>query len=94
MLLFILYSNFNSFLVFNFPFFNFEQYLISFSLEKYSLLIFNVVLHFQLNASKIPKMVYYNNRSLMILVNDAKYIHRFPIFRRLSRAFHIASINH
>ena len=46
---------FNSCLVFNFPFFNFEH-IISFSLDKYSLLIFDVVLHYQLNAFKIPKM--------------------------------------
>ena len=30
---------------------------MSFSLDKHSLFIFDVVLHFQLNAFKIPKMV-------------------------------------
>ena len=30
--------------------------MISFSLEKYPLLIFDVVLHYQLNSFKIPKM--------------------------------------
>ena len=46
---------FNNFLVFNFPFFKFWT-IASFSLDKY-LLIFDVVLHQQLNAFKIPKMV-------------------------------------
>ena len=41
---------FNNLLVFNFP-------KISFSLDKYSLLIFDVVPHYQLNAFKIAKMV-------------------------------------
>ena len=54
--------------------------MFSFSLDKYFLLIFNVVLHYQLNAFKIPKMVYYNHISRMISVNDAKYIHLLPIF--------------
>ena len=45
---------FNNFLVFNFPFFNSEQY---FSFPKYSFLISDVIIHYQLNAFKIPKMV-------------------------------------
>ena len=49
---------FNNLLVFNFPFFNFERYFpFPSSLDKYSLLIFNVVFHYQLNAFKSPKMV-------------------------------------
>ena len=48
--------SFNNFFVFNFPFFQFRT-IISFSLDKYYLLIFDVVLHYQLNAVKIPKMV-------------------------------------
>ena len=36
---------FNNFLVFNFLFFNIEQQIIYFSLDKYSLLVFDVVLH-------------------------------------------------
>ena len=47
-----------------------------FSGMPYSLFIFDVILHF-----KIPKMVQYNHRSLMISVNDAKHIHLLPIFR-------------
>ena len=31
--------------------------MISFSLDKYSLIIFDAVLHYQLNAIKFPKMV-------------------------------------
>ena len=46
---------FNNFLVFNFAFFSFWA-IIFFSLDKYSL-IFDVVLHYQLDALKIPKMV-------------------------------------
>ena len=55
-----------------------------------SSLILDVVLHYQLNAFKIPKMVLYN-RSLMISVIDPKYIplqskskviHLLPIFRK------------
>ena len=40
-------------------------------LDKYSLLIFDTVLHYQLNAFKISKMVCYNHKSLMISVKDA-----------------------
>ena len=47
---------FNNILVFNFPFFNFEQ-KFNFLLDNYSLFIFDVVLQYQVNASKIPKMV-------------------------------------
>ena len=68
----------NNFLVFNFPFFLIS--IISFFLGMYSLLVFDVVLHYQLNAFKIPKMVQYNHISLMISVNNAKYIHLLPIF--------------
>ena len=47
---------FNNFLVFNFPSINFKQQVISFSLlDTYSLLIFSVALHYQLNTFKIPK---------------------------------------
>ena len=51
--------------------------------NKYSS-IFDVVTHktwvcHQLNAFKFSRMVHYNHRSLMILVNDAKYIY-LPIF--------------
>ena len=41
----------------------------------------------QLNASKIARMVCYNHRPLMILVNDAKYIHLLLIFSTSSRLF-------
>ena len=47
---------FNNFLVFNFCFFFKFRPIISFSLDKYSLLFFDVVLHYQLNAFKIPKL--------------------------------------
>ena len=51
--------------------------------NKYSS-IFDVVTHkawvcHQVNAFKFSRMVHYNHRSLMILVNDAKYIY-LPIF--------------
>ena len=82
---------FNNFLFFNF-FFQFGT-IISFSLDKYSLLIFDVLLHYQLNAFKIPKMVQYNHKSLMISVNDAKYIHHLPIFR-ISQSFLYCKLNH
>ena len=71
---------FNNFLVFSFSFFRFRT-IIYFSLGKYSLSIFDVVLYYQENAFKISKMVQYNHRSLMISVKDAKYIHLLPIFR-------------
>ena len=71
---------FNNFLVFSFSFFRFRT-IINFSLDKYSLSIFDVVLYYQENAFKISKMVQYNHRSLMISVKDAKYIHLLPIFR-------------
>ena len=71
---------FNNFLVFSFSFFRFRT-IIYFSLDKYSLSIFDVVLYYQENAFKISKMVQYNHRSLMISVKDAKYIHLLPIFR-------------
>ena len=71
---------FNNFLVFSFSFFRFRA-IIYFSLDKYSLSIFDVVLYYQENAFKISKMVQYNHRSLMISVKDAKYIHLLPIFR-------------
>ena len=45
---------FNKFLT---VFFLISNNIIFFSLYKYSLLIFNVVLHYQLNAFKTPKMV-------------------------------------
>ena len=80
---------FNNFLVFNFPFFNFEQYF-PFPWIKYSLLIFDVALHYQLNDFKIPKMVFYNNRSLMISFIDAKYIHIFRTFQ----SFSYCKLNH
>ena len=49
---------FNNFLVFNFPFLISSNIFLFFSsLDKYSLFIFNVVLHYQLNAFKIPKIV-------------------------------------
>ena len=60
---------FNNFLVFNFLF------LIS-----YNNFLFPFVLPYQLNAFEIPKMNQNNHRSFMILVNDANYIHLFPIF--------------
>ena len=47
---------FDKVLVFNFPFL-IPNTIISFSPDKYSLLIFNVVLHYELNTFKIPKMV-------------------------------------
>ena len=47
-------------------------------MDKYFLLIFDVVLHYQLNAFN---MVWHNHRSLIISVNNAKYIHLLPIFR-------------
>ena len=72
---------FNNFLVFNFPFF------------KHFPVIIDVVLHYQLNAFKNPKLVYFNHRSLMISVNDAKYIYFLPIFRTF-RSYYITSINH
>ena len=71
---------FNNFLVFSFSFFRFRT-ITYFSLDKYSLSIFDVVLYYQENAFKISKMVQYNHRSLMISVKDAKYIHLLPIFR-------------
>ena len=71
---------FNNFLVFSFSFFRFRT-IIYFSLDKYSLSIFDVVLYYQENVFKISKMVQYNHRSLMISVKDAKYIHLLPIFR-------------
>ena len=47
---------FNNFLVFNSPFFKFWTIIFS-SLDKYSLIIFDIVLHYQLNAFKRPKIV-------------------------------------
>ena len=41
----------------------------------------------RINISKLPRMVYYNHRSLMILVNDAKYIHILPTFSTSSSPF-------
>ena len=70
---------FNNFLVFKSHFFLFQT-IVFFSPDKYSLFIFDIVLHYQLNAFKIPNMVQYNHRSLMMSVNDAKYIHLLPIF--------------
>ena len=90
---------FNNFLVFNFSFFKFENNSFFPGQPKYSLLIFDVVLHYQLNVFKIPKMVQYNHRSLMISVNDAKYIplqckckliHLLPIYRTF-QSFSFAS---
>ena len=49
------------------------QTIISFSWDKYSLLIFHAVLHQQLNYFKISKMVQHNHRSLMISTNDSSY---------------------
>ena len=48
--------NFNNFLVFNFPFLLILNNT-SLSLDKSPLVIFNVVLPYQLNAFKLPKMV-------------------------------------
>ena len=59
-------SNFQQLFSFSFFFFYISNNIISFSLDKYSLLIFNVVFHYQLNALKISKMVQYNHRSFMI----------------------------
>ena len=40
-------------------------------------------------------MIYWNHSSLVIFVNDAKYIHFYPAFQLpRNRAFHLASINH
>ena len=50
----VIYNNFS---VFNFPIFNFEQYFPFPWISILSSLIFNVVLHYQLNAFKISKMV-------------------------------------
>ena len=49
-------SNFWQGFSFNFHFL-IPNTIISFSPDKYSLLIFNVVLHYELNTFKIPKMV-------------------------------------
>ena len=66
-------SIFQQLVSFNFPSFNFEQF--SFSLDKYSLLAhFRCCTPLSTNVFKIPKMVQYNHRSLMILVKNAKYI--------------------
>ena len=81
---------FYKFLVFNFPFFKFENNSFFTGQPKYSLLIFVVVLHYQLNVFKIPKMVQYNRRSLII----SKYIHLVPIFRTFQSFSYCASINH
>ena len=62
-------------------------------MDKYSLFIFDVVLHYQLNVFKIPKMVQYNHRSPVISVNYAKYIHLILIFCTFQNVY-IASINH
>ena len=76
---------FDNFLIFNFPFFKFQTLVFySFFLNKY-FSIFNVLtqtlwVYHRLSVFRIAKMVYYNHRSLMISVNDARYIHLLPIF--------------
>ena len=67
----VIFSNFS---VFNFPFL-ISNNIFLFPGYKFSLLIFDVEFHYQLNVFKAPKMVWYNRRSLMISVKDAKYIH-------------------
>ena len=81
---------FDNFLVFNCPF-SISNFL--FLLPKY-FSIFDCCNHHRLNAFKTPRMAYYCQRSLIISVNDAKYIQLLPIFWVLSRALHIASIIH
>ena len=75
---------FENFLVFNFPFSKVQTKISSFSsffLDSNSS-IFDIVTRKsragdQLNAFKIPGMVYYKQISLMISFNDAKYtIHK------------------
>ena len=67
----VIFSNFS---VFNFPFL-ISNNIFLFPGYTFSLLIFDVEFHYQLNVFKAPKMVWYNRRSLMISVKDAKYIH-------------------
>ena len=43
----------------------------------------DVVRYYQQNAFKIPKMLEYKHRSLMISVNNAEYIYLLPIFRTI-----------
>ena len=62
--------------------------------------IFGVVTHqwlvcYWLNGLKLSGMVYYNRWSLVILVNDAKYIHCLPTHLfNFVQLFHIDSIRH
>ena len=82
-LLFIYCSNFDNFLLSFFKGSNNFLFLFPEIGNKYSS-IFDVVTHkawvcHQVNAFKFSRMVHYNHRSLMILVNDAKYIY-LPIF--------------
>ena len=46
----------------------------------FGVLIQKWCVYYRLNGSKLTSMVYYNRSTLMILVNNAKYIHFQPIF--------------
>ena len=82
---------FNNFLVFIFPSINFKQQVIAFSLlDTYSLLIFSVALHYQLNTFKIPKWPSTSTDLSWFRLKMQSTFTFFPSFV-LSRAFHIAS---
>ena len=94
---------FDKFLVIDLTFFSISNNMLlgySYQLTKNFLFVdkyFSIVtMHHQLNAFKIPRMVYCNHISLMISVNNVNYIHLLPIFsycgQLLSRILHIANI--
>ena len=84
---------FSNFPVFNFPFFFISKNIFLFPGYKYSLLIFDVELHYQLNAMKVPKMVWYNHRSLMIRSTTQSTFTFSPIFRTF-QSFSYCNLNH
>ena len=61
--------------------------------------IFGAVTHkfwvyHRVNVFKLPAMVYYNRKALMVLINKAKYIHLSTHVFNFSDPYHFAHISH